>query len=309
MKKMFILFTITMIITSLLTANLIYACNPNGNFNGKGKLAPIVSTNWLEANGNLKDLVIVDVRSSEEYEEGHIADSVSIPFVVPFSAWITIKDDLLLELPDDNELFDTLGSFGITKKSKVVIVTSVADPYAIAAGPRVATTLKYAGVKNVSILNGGYEKWISEGKAVTTDVPEITEKVFKGKVNKNIFASIDYVENNIGKAVIIDNRDAEIYLGEVVCPFAGQTGHISTAKLLPVPDMWNDDGTYKSVNELREMVKSLAKKNDDIIVYCGVGGYGSVAWFVFTEVLGYKKVKFYDGSAEEWTRYHDMVVN
>lgn len=304
MKKMYVLFTITMIITSLLTTNLVFACNSNGS----EEFSPIVSTAWLESNCNLKDLVIIDVRSSDEYEAGHIANSVSIPFVVPFSAWITIKDGLLLELPDDNELFDTLGAFGIISKSKVVIVTSVSDPYAISAGPRVATTLKYAGVKDVSLLNGGYDKWVVEGKAVTTEVPEVAAKVFDGVIDNKIFASIDYVEQNIGKDVIIDNRDAEIYFGEVVCPFAGQTGHISTAKSLPVPYMWNNDGTYKSVNELKQIVSSIAQRNDNIIVYCGVGGYGSVAWFVLTEVLGYENVKFYDGSAEEWTRYHDMVV-
>jgi len=192
------------------------------------------------------------VRSSDEYEAGHIANSVNIPFIVPFSAWITIKDGILLELPDDNELFDTLGGFGITKKSKVVIVTSVSDTYAIAAGPRVATTLKYAGVKDVSVLNGGYDKWVVEGKAVTTEVPEVAAKVFNGKIDKKIFVSIDYVGKNIGNDVIIDNRDAEIYFGEVVCPFAGQAGRISTAKSLPVPDMWNDDETIKVLMNLNK---------------------------------------------------------
>lgn len=300
-KKMILLLTVVMLFTSLMPGASVYGCTQG--------LEPIASTSWLGKNLNLKDLVIVDVRTSEEYEAGHIANSVSVPFVVPFSAWITMKDDLLLELPEKSELFDMLGSFGIAKKSKVVLVSGTADPYAIAAAPRVADTLIYAGVKNVSILNGGYTKWVSEGRPVTTELPKVTEKVFNGKINKKIFVSTDYMKSKIGKSVIIDARDTVVYSGEVIEPYAQKPGHIATAKSLPAPSMWNEDGTYKSKDELKELVKGIADKNDQIIVYCGVGGYASAWWFILTEVFGYKHVKFYDGSAQEWSKNNDMVLN
>lgn len=300
-KKIISLLTTVMLLTSLMPGALVYG--------GTKGMEPIVSTSWLGDNLNLRDLVIVDVRTSEEYDAGHITNSISIPFVVPFSAWITMKDDLLLELPEKSELFNMLGSFGITKKSKVVLVGGTADPYAMAAAPRVADTLIYAGVKNVSILDGGYTKWASEGRPVTTEVPSITAKVFNGKINNKIFVSKEYVKDNIGQSVIIDARDAEVYSGEIIEPYAQKPGHIPTAKSLPTPLMWNEDGTYKSTSELKELVKGVADKGDKIIVYCGVGGYASAWWFILTEVLGYNNVKFYDGSAQEWSLNYDMVLD
>jgi thiosulfate/3-mercaptopyruvate sulfurtransferase len=300
-KKIVSLLTVVMLLTSLMPGALVYG--------GTKGMEPIVSTSWLGNNLNLKDLVIVDVRTSEEYDAGHIANSISIPFVVPFSAWITMKDDLLLELPEKSELFNMLGSYGITKKSKVVLVGGTSDLYAMAAAPRVADTLIYAGVKNVSILDGGYTKWASEGRQVTTEVPAITAKVFDGKINDKIFVSKEYVKNNIGKSVIIDARDAEVYSGEIIEPYSQKPGHIATAKSLPAPLMWNEDGTYKSTEELKNLVKGVADKGDKIIVYCGVGGYASAWWFVLTEVLGYNNVKFYDGSAQEWSMNYDMVLD
>lgn len=301
-KKLLFSVTFVMLITSLISGSVVYGCNQEESFN------PIVSTTWLNSNLNLKNLVIIDVRSASDYQSGHIVNSINIPFEVPFSPWITMRDGLLLELPEDNELSSTLGSFGITKKSKVVIVTGVSDPYALAAGTRVADTLIYTGVKNVSILNGGFDKWASEGKNVTTEVPLVTPKVFDGSINKNIFVSLDYVERKLGDSVIIDARDAQVYSGEVIEPYANKAGHIPTAKSLPAPLIWNEDGTFKSYNELKEMAENIGAENDNIIVYCGVGGYASSWWFILSEVLQYSDVKFYDGSAEEWVRYHNMTL-
>jgi len=303
-KKMIVLLTVVMLCTPLLSG-VVYGYPQGGN----EKIDPIVSTNWLEENMDLENLVIVDVRTSEEYEAGHISNSVNIPFVVPFSAWITMKDDLLLELPEDDELFSMLGSFGITEKSNVVLISGTSDPYAIAAAPRVADTLIYAGVKNVAILDGGYTKWAEEGRSIDTETPVITEKEFDGKVNKKIFVSTEYVERKIGKSVIIDARDENVYTGEVIEPYAEKPGHIETAVSLPAPLMWNEDGTYKDMDEIRQMVSSIADKNDHIIVYCGCGGYASAWYFILTEAFGYKHVKFYDGSAQEWVKYNDMVLN
>lgn len=326
-KKMMVLFSVALLITSLLSSSIAYGQCMNGpnkcmhkqskdmdklskcmHKPNKEKFEAIVSTDWLQNNLDMKDLVILDIRTSDEYEAGHIVGSINIPLEVPFSAWITMTDGLLFELPDTEELFNTLGNFGISKKSKVVIVTSVSDPFAIGAGPRVACTLIYAGVKNVSILDGGHAKWASEEKAVTTEVPEISPKTFDGKIN-NIFVPIDYVESKIGESVIIDNRDYNVYTGEVIEPYAPKAGHIPTAKSLPAPLMWNEDGTYKSIDELKDMAKSVALRNDKIIVYCGVGGYASSWWFILSEVLNYPNVVFYDGSAEEWVRYNDVVLD
>ena len=304
---------------SLLAVALFFFNNPaygQQTIHAKDSAPPIVSTDWLEASNGLENLVIIDVRSSSDYEAGHIANSINVPFEVPFSAWITMRDDLLLEVPDKDDLFNTIGSIGITKHSFVVVVTvgPTAPPYPLANATRVADTLLYAGVKNVTILDGGYAKWAAEGKSTTTDVPLVNPVSYRGKIDKKMFVSIEHVkkqiEKNKGKTILIDARDSNVYDGSVVEPFADKPGHIPTARSLPTVWIWNEDGTYKSKETLQELASSVITedKYKEIIVYCGVGGYATSWWYVLTQVLEYKNVKIYDGAAQEWVRYYDMVL-
>ena len=280
-------------------------------------LPAAVTTDWLEDNSDLNNLVILDIRSSAEYEVDHIPGAINEPFEVPFSAWITMRDDLLLELPDKADLFSAIGNLGITRRSLVVVVTQGAaePPYPLANATRVADTLIYAGVRDVTILDGGYAQWVAEGKEVTQDVPAITPVTYRSSVNQRMFVSIDYVYRQInrprGGAILIDARDAEVYEGLVIEPWADQPGHIPTAKSLPTPLIWNEDGTYKSHDELAALARSVIGDNrhKEIVVYCGVGGYASSWWYVLTQELGYTNVKIFDGASQEWVRYYDMVLD
>jgi len=274
---------------------------------------PIVSTKWLEENMNRVNLVILDIRSAEEYKAGHIAKAINVPFLVPSCEWIAVRDNLILELPEEGALFNTIGSCGIKGDSLVVIVTTTAKPpdppYPLANATRVADTLLYAGVKNVAILDGGYPKWVAEGKPTSKEVPSVSKVSYQGKTNKAMFVSKEYVKKQIGKAVIVDARDANVYFGVAIEPFAEKAGHIPKAKSLPTPWMWRPDGTYQDTKMLSAMAAGVVGKQKarEIIVYCGVGGYASSWWFVLTQVLGYQNVKIYDGSAQEWVRSNDMV--
>jgi thiosulfate/3-mercaptopyruvate sulfurtransferase len=280
---------------------------------------PIVSTDWLAANSDLEGLVILDIRSKDEYDTRHIPNSINVPFADPFSSEWVVSDPngLWLQLPEKAALFNTIGSRGIRKNSLVVIVTTTGDPpYPLANATRVADTLIYAGVKNVAILDGGYPKWVAEGKPTATEVPAVEQVPYYSKVNDEMFVSIEFVRKHIGRAVIIDARDANIYFGEAIEIFADKPGHIPTARSLPTPWMWNakegsyaEDGTYKNREILGAMTSGIIgrHKANEIIVYCGVGGYASSWWFVLTQVLGYENVKIYDGSAQEWVMYYDMV--
>jgi thiosulfate/3-mercaptopyruvate sulfurtransferase len=277
-------------------------------------VSPLVSTDWLGANIGDPKLVILDVRISDDYVAGHIPNAVNVPFVVPFSAWITMKDDLLLELPDKADLFNAIGSAGIKSDSLVVVVGGAGDTFALAGITRVADTLLYAGVKNVAILDGGYDKWVKEGRSVSTEPVMPTLVAYTGEVNEAMFVSKEYVQDKIGKSIIADARDADVYFGvRLEETWTSRLGHIPSAKSLPAPWLWTfaeGVGTYKNIDELREMASGIIGKDasKEIIVYCGVGGYASTAWFVLQEVLGYTNVKVYDGSAQEWTRDPEAPV-
>jgi thiosulfate/3-mercaptopyruvate sulfurtransferase len=295
-------------------------------------IAPIVSTDWLAKNSGMKNLMIIDIRSGDDYAVGHIPTSINEPFVKEFdpsckgpsSNWIVGTDDCLwLQVPPVSNLFSTIGNLGISSDSRVVIVTAPnpGEPpfYGLSNATRVAFTLIYAGVKNVAVLDGGYPKWKEEGKDVTTEAPEVTPLTYRGRVNEAILVTIDHVKRHIGEAVIIDARDADVYFGVAVEPFALKAGHIKSAKSLPSPWIWDlasdDIYVYKDTGMLGDMASGVIREHKghtghsgkEIIVYCGVGGYASSWWFVLTQVLGYNDVKLYDGSAQEWVRYYDMV--
>jgi thiosulfate/3-mercaptopyruvate sulfurtransferase len=276
-------------------------------------IAPIVSASWLAANLGQQGLVVVDVRPQSAYDTAHIPGSLSEPFVVPFSAWITLRNDLLLELPDTNAIFATIGNLGISKESKVVIVTA-ANPgepaeYGYSAATRVADTLIYAGVGNVSILDGGYLAWESGGYPVTAEVPPVVTTNYTGKVNTRIFVSREYVERRLFRTAIIDARDPNIYFGVATEPFAAEAGHIPSASSLPAPWVWSPGGYYLDTPTLAEMAAGVIEQNKhkEVIVYCGVGGYASVWWYLLTEVLGYTNVKFYDGAVQEWALHNELI--
>lgn len=272
---------------------------------------PIVSTDWLEGNLGVEDLVILDIRTPDQYAAGHIPGAINSHE----ANWYLFPPDsvLSMQLPAVEDLFTTIGNAGITADSLVVIVHAASGPiplvfYGLAVANRVADTLIYAGVKNVAILNGGYDKWVAEGKALDTVPVKPTPVTYTGKVDEEMFVSKDYVTRKMKRATILDGRDPEYYFGVDKEPFYTRPGHIPGATSLPAPYFWTLEGTYYVYRDtalLKEMAsgavggQSLFPK--EIIVYCGVGGYASTLWFVLSEVAGYKNVKIFDGAAEEWT--------
>jgi thiosulfate/3-mercaptopyruvate sulfurtransferase len=283
---------------------------------------PIVSTDWLADHS--PEVVILDIRDPAAYAAGHIPGSINEPFVTgfdpckgPSSNWIIGSDDCLwLQLPDVSNLLTTIGNLGISRNTRVVVVTAPnpGEPpfYGFANATRVALTLIYAGVKNVAILDGGHPKWAAEGRPVTQDPATATPVTYSAKVNSEMVAPIEYVRKRSARSVIVDARDAEVYFGAAIEPFAPKEGHIPTARSLPTPWIWKLDGEsyiYKDAEILNAMASGVIGKHkaNEIIVYCGVGGYGSSWWYVLTQVLGYDNVKIFDGSAQEWARYYDMV--
>jgi thiosulfate/3-mercaptopyruvate sulfurtransferase len=184
----------------------------------------------------------------------------------------------------------------------------------------VALTLIYAGVKNVAVLDGGFPKWVAEERETTTEPYEPSPGTYEGETDDALFVSIDYVGRHIRSDDILDARDADVYFGVTLEPFANKAGHIPNALSLPGPWIWklHEDGTYtyKDPETLDAMVSGVLRDPwrhkcrhwyQKIIVYCGVGGYASSWWYVLTQVLGYEGVKFYDGAAQEWAIYCDMV--
>jgi thiosulfate/3-mercaptopyruvate sulfurtransferase len=262
------------------------------------EIPPFVSTDWLEANLNNPRLTTVDIREGEEYHEGHIPGAVNMFF----GYWIIDKDKLQLELPADDDILALIGALGIKPNSLVVVLSSADNDYARVNATRVALTMIAAGLKDVAVLDGGYAKWLEEGRSVSTGrvAPKAVE--YKGKVNRAVVASRAYVMSKIGKSTIVDDRDASLYFGVATEPFAPRPGHIKSAVNLPAPWVYTREGTLLSRDDIAAMAASVMgkDKSKEIIVYCNVGDYSSTWWFLLTQMLGYKNVLLYDGSAQDW---------
>jgi len=284
---------------------------------------PIVSTQWLADNTGTPNLVILDTRSPDNYAKGHIPNAVNVPGLGNFYLNLFCKDcGLWMELPEDKALFTTIGNAGITGNSRVVVVGRTVDPYApyaVADAARAAITLLYAGIENVAILNGGYDKWAAEGKTTSTVPVTPTPVAYSGVPNKAMFVKKDYVKGKIGKSVIAEAREPDIYFGIIQEPWTQRAGHIPSAKCLPSPWFWTFEkdkkgvityGTWKDINVAKEMASAVLGKDasQEIIVYCGVGGYASPLYYVLTQGIGYKNVKIYDGSMQEWSADPNLQV-
>jgi thiosulfate/3-mercaptopyruvate sulfurtransferase len=211
-------------------------------------------------------------------------------------------------MPDDADIFKTIGDAGIKTGSTVIVVHKADNPFPLADANRVADTLLYAGVSDVAVLDGGHDKWTSEARPLSCDLVEPHRVEFSNETDKTMFVSRDYVRKQLGKSVILDTRSADAYFGAT--KESARAGHIQGAKSLPTPWVWNSDGTYKDIDELREIAVSIAGEpgSREIIIYCGAGGFTSTWWFILTQLLGYKNVKFYDGSMQDWVRDPDLPM-
>jgi thiosulfate/3-mercaptopyruvate sulfurtransferase len=158
------------------------------------------------------------------------------------------------------------------------------------------------GVANVVLLSGGYNKWVSDKKPISTDVVKAKSKTFNGRVNSMLIVTKDYVMNRLGKATLVDVREADVYRGEKKLPFVAKLGRIKGAVNLPTSSIYRADGTYKDSGELAAIAAGVvgADKDKEIITYCDTGKFCTAWSLILSDLLGYKDVKIYYGSSQEW---------
>jgi thiosulfate/3-mercaptopyruvate sulfurtransferase len=259
---------------------------------------PIVSVSDLEKNLTNPQVVVVDVRKVEEYKAGHIPGAVN----VVYGSWAIKKGDLLNELPPIDDLAEVIGNAGIDKDSIVVIVgktDKVPDQFDMT---RVAWTLKYLGVPNVAILNGGQNQWVKENKPLSQDMVRAKAKSFKVSITDKLYVNKAYVMDQLGKAAIIDTRAPAFFEAKEKLPFVPKLGRIKGAVNLPVGQLYTPEGLYKDKSALAALAQKAAGNDlsKEIIVYCDTGKTCTGWALIMTDMLGYQNVKAYGGSSMEW---------
>ncbi len=271
------------------------------------EIAPIVSTEWLAANIDNPRLVALDIRKIEDYQEGHIPGALS----AYYGMWTASKEGQHTEFPPEDDLFDAIGDLGIRSDSLVVIVCKTYHCFYQVMAPRVLCTLQYAGLTNLSILDGGQEKWVKEGRALSTVPVKPAKTIYKGKLNKEYHVGKDYVAGRLGKATFVDVREPSLFTGKTKQEFVEKAGHIPGAVNLPASAAYTKQGTFKSREELERLAIAAVgtDKTRELITYCDAGRCCPTWAFILMRVLGYKNVKLYDGSFEEWTKDPSLPVN
>ena len=261
----------------------------------------LVSTDWVLENKDKDGIKIVE--SNEDillYEVGHIEGAIKLD-------WETELQDSLIRDYVNQENFEALmSSKGISQDDTVVFYGDKSNWWACYA----LWTFKIYGHENCLIMNGGRQKWLDENKPVVKDVPSNPASDYKvSAVNNKIRAFRDDVKaHSDQKKPLIDVRSPKEYSGELLhmeaYPQEGalRGGHIPNAASVPWATAANEDGTFKSADELVEIYQNGAglKSGDDVVAYCRKGERSSHTWFVLTYLLGFSDVKNYDGSWTEW---------
>jgi thiosulfate/3-mercaptopyruvate sulfurtransferase len=269
----------------------------------------LVTTEWLAEHLNDEDVVVAEVDENPDvYDEGHIPGSIKLHW----------RDDLQDPVERDlveREVFERLlGERGISNETALVLYGDKNNWFAAYA----YWYLKIYGHEDVRILDGGRQKWIDEGRELTTDVPSPQPAGYQAKErDESIRAYRDAVREGIGAGgkALVDVRSPQEYAGDLIAPpgyeqeGAQRGGHIPTAQSIPWAQAVRDDGTFKSADELRDLYQDKGVGPDkDVTAYCRIGERSAHTWFVLRELLGYETVKNYDGSWTEWGNLVDVPI-
>jgi thiosulfate/3-mercaptopyruvate sulfurtransferase len=269
----------------------------------------LVDTQWAEE--HLKDpkvrIAEVDYDSKANYELGHI------PGAVLFDWKNDINDPITRNVLSKESCQNLLQNAGINNDTTLLLYGDFNNWFAAFA----FWVLKYYGYKDIRLINGGRKKWLQEDRALTKDVPTYSKGNFAAnEPDSNIRVFLDEVKRAVSapELKMVDVRSPKEFTGEILAPpeypteHAQRGGHIPGAVNIPWAQAVNDsDGTFKSTDELKQLYESKGITPDkEIIAYCRIGERSSHTWFVLKYLLGYPKVKNYDGS---WTEWGNMIAN
>ena len=265
----------------------------------------LVSTQWVAEQSSSRSpnskirLIEVDVDTSA-YDQGHIAGAIGWN-------WQTqLQDNIRRDLIDKSALENLLGQSGVSNDTTIVLYGDNNNWFAAYA----FWQLKYYGHKDVRLMNGGRKKWIEEKRSLTTEGARVTPATYRAAgPDESLRARKEHVSSLIetkDAGRLVDVRSPDEFTGKIIAPpgmneTAQRAGHIPTALNVPWSQAANEDGTFKSADQLKQLYQGKGLTGSgEVIAYCRIGERSSHTWFVLKYLLGYDNVKNYDGSWTEW---------
>lgn len=263
----------------------------------------LVDADWVDAHIDDSGIVLVEVdEDTAAYDKGHIRGAVKID-------WRTeLQDPVRRDFVDKTGFEKLLSSKGIGNDDLVVLYGGNNNWFAAYA----YWYFKLYGHDKVKLLDGGRKKWELDSRELVEDVVQRPATNYQAKEqDKAIRAFRDDVVDAIGSKNLVDVRSPDEFTGKLLAPAhlpqesAQRAGHVPTASNVPWSKAANDDGTFKSDDELRDLYQQAGVDfGKDTIAYCRIGERSSHTWFALHELLGQSNVKNYDGS---WTEYGSLV--
>jgi thiosulfate/3-mercaptopyruvate sulfurtransferase len=268
-----------------------------------GRESVLVSADWAEKNLDTPGIVFVEVdEDTSAYDTGHIPGAVKLDWRKD------LQDQVRRDFVNQEQFSALLSARGIGNNDTVVLYGGNNNWFAAYA----YWYFKLYGHGDVKLIDGGRKRWELDGRPLTTELPnrEATQYVAQPQ-DTALRAFRDDVVAAIGNKNLVDVRSPDEYAGRLNAPAhlpqeqAQRSGHVPTALSVPWSKAANEDGTFKSDDELREIYKAAGlDESRSTIAYCRIGERSSHTWFVLHELLGLGDVKNYDGS---WTEYGSLV--
>ena len=255
----------------------------------------IISTVELNSILNDSDVIIADTRSFKEYSEGHIPGSVHLDLFA--FHWI---DTTKQGIENFNNQTKTLLSYlGVTPEKKVIFYDLVSGMLAA----RGVWMLMYFSHQNTMMLDGGFSKWQKENLSIETKPNGFKPSNFTGKINSEIISGFEYIRDNLENIKILDARSTGEYDGSTIR--AAQSGHIPNSINIDWNQNIQEDGTFKSDEELSKMYDF--PKDTEIVTYCQ-GAYRAANSFLVLKKLGFTNIRVYLGSWGEWGNRLELPI-
>lgn len=261
----------------------------------------LVTTAWVAEHLSDPSVRIIEVDvDTAAYDTGHV------PGAIGWNWQTDLSDRIRRDLIPKAELERLLSQAGVTPETTIVLYGDNNNWFAAWA----FWQLKLYGHRDVRLMNGGRKKWVSEGRPLDTSIPSYPQTTYRAQEpDPSIRALREEVLASLGQpnVALVDVRSPKEYSGELLAPEnlpqegAQRGGHIPGAVNIPWSQAVNDDGTFKSPEELAALYQSRGVTPDkQVTAYCRIGERSSHTWFVLKYLLGYPKVRNYDGSWTEW---------
>ncbi len=261
----------------------------------------LVSTEWVAEHGGDANVRLVEVDvDTAAYEQGHIAGAVG------WNWQSQLQQSVRRDVVSKSEMEQLLGSAGVDNDTTIVLYGDNNNWFAAWA----FWQIRYYGHSSVKLMNGGRAKWLAENRPTTIDAANPEAKTYRASdPDESIRAYRDQVLAGVGSGSIslVDVRSPQEFSGELLAPpnlpqeGSQRGGHIPGAANIPWAQAANEDGTFKSADELAELYGGKGIDGSrDTVAYCRIGERSSHTWFVLTQLLGHGNVRNYDGSWTEW---------